>query len=186
MTRARAQQETSAGGVVYRLAAGGELFLLIKDSYQNWGFPKGHLESGERPEDAALREVREETGLADLALRGRIETIDWYFRFRGQLIHKVCHFYLMETSQADTLPQQAEGITACQWINFEEARRAISYANARKVLGRAHEIIVGHADEVPENDSPATSPASSEASPQLQPETQLGLDLERPRDGQSS
>ena len=82
MTRARAQRETSAGGVVYRLHDGHALFLLIRDSYQNWGFPKGHLESGERSEDAAVREVREETGIDDLALRGQIETIDWYFRFR--------------------------------------------------------------------------------------------------------
>ena len=143
MTRARAQRETSAGGVVFRLHQGRALFLLIRDSYQNWGFPKGHLESGERAEDAAVREVREETGLGDLALRGQIETIDWYFRFRGQLIHKVCHFYLMETTQADTRPQQAEGITACQWVPYEDARTAISYTNARKVLSRAHDMIVG-------------------------------------------
>ena len=143
MTRARAQRETSAGGVVYRLHEGTALFLLIKDSYQNWGFPKGHLESGERAEDAALREVREETGIDDLALRGRIETIDWYFRFRGQLIHKVCHFYLMETGQATTNPQHAEGITACRWVSFDDARAAISYANARKVLGRANDMIAG-------------------------------------------
>ena len=45
-------------------------------------------------------------------LRGEIETIDWYFRFRGRLIHKVCHFYLMETTAADTRPQRNEGITA--------------------------------------------------------------------------
>jgi 8-oxo-dGTP pyrophosphatase MutT (NUDIX family) len=166
MTRARAQRETSAGGVVYRRFDGGALFLLIRDSYQNWGFPKGHLESGERAEDAALREVREETGLGDLALRGQIETIDWYFRFRGQLIHKVCHFYLMETTQADTYPQQAEGITACQWVGYDEARSAISYANARKVLGLAHEMIVGAK-------APATPPLSA-----AQVELQLGLSLD--------
>jgi 8-oxo-dGTP pyrophosphatase MutT (NUDIX family) len=137
MTRARAQRETSAGGVVYRLHDGHALFLLIRDSYQNWGFPKGHLESGERSEDAAVREVREETGIDDLALRGQIETIDWYFRFRGQLIHKVCHFYLMETTQASTNPQQAEGITACRWVSYDDARSAISYANARKDAARS-------------------------------------------------
>ena len=141
MTRGRAQQETSAGGVVYRLHGGDPLFLLIRDSYQNWGFPKGHLEVGERAEDAALREVREETGLEDVALRGTIDTIDWYFRFRGRLIHKVCHFFLMETAQADTSPQGAEGITACQWVEYDAATLAVSYANARLVLRRAREMI---------------------------------------------
>ncbi|MEO8337381.1 MAG: NUDIX hydrolase [bacterium] len=143
MTRVRAQQETSAGGVVYRLDRGDPLFLLIRDSYQNWGFPKGHLESGERAEDAALREVREETGIDDVSLRGTIETIDWYFRFRGKLIHKVCHFFLMQTAQASTSPQRTEGITACQWVTFDDASTAISYTNARLVLRRAHEMIAG-------------------------------------------
>lgn len=143
MSRARAHQETSAGGVVYRMDGGAPLFLLIRDSYQNWGFPKGHLESGERAEDAALREVREETGLRDVSLRGTIETIDWYFRFRGRLIHKVCHFFLMETGEAVTSPQAAEGITACQWVAYGDATSVISYANARLVLRRAQEMITG-------------------------------------------
>ena len=143
MTRARAQQETSAGGVVYRKDDAAPLCLLIRDSYQNWGFPKGHVEAGERAEDAALREVREETGIDELSIRGIIDTIDWYFRFRGRLIHKVCHFYLMETSQAQTSPQHAEGITACQWVEYDAARAAISYANARQLLLRAQEMVSG-------------------------------------------
>jgi 8-oxo-dGTP pyrophosphatase MutT (NUDIX family) len=141
MTRARAQRETSAGGIVFRLEHGAPLFLLIRDSYGNWGFPKGHVERGESAEDAALREVREETGLLELASCGLIDTIDWYFRFRGRLIHKSCHFYLMGTSQSETAPQHAEGITACQWVTYGEAHEAVSYANAREVLRRAQEMI---------------------------------------------
>jgi ADP-ribose pyrophosphatase YjhB (NUDIX family) len=147
MARARAKHETSAGGVVFRMEAGSEgtgarpVFLLIRDSYRNWGFPKGHVEEGELPEKAALREVTEETGLRDISLRGAVDTIDWYFRFRGRLIHKVCHFFLMETDQAETAPQRTEGITACRWALYEEAREMISYANARDVLRRANEMI---------------------------------------------
>jgi 8-oxo-dGTP pyrophosphatase MutT (NUDIX family) len=147
MARARPRRETSAGGVVFRMAPASDgsaarpLFLLIRDSYRNWGFPKGHVEEGERPEAAALREVGEETGLREMALRGSVETIDWYFRFRGRLIHKVCHFFLMETDRADTAPQRTEGITACRWAAYDEARSVISYANAREVLRRANEMI---------------------------------------------
>lgn len=148
MPRTRAQQETSAGGVVYRHNGGNPLFLLIRDSYHNWGFPKGHVEPGEQPADAALREVREETGLDHVALRGELQVIDWYFRFRGQLIHKVCHFYLMESESADTLPQQAEGITACTWVDYPTATESISYANARAVLQRAQELISATGSEV--------------------------------------
>ena len=117
------------------------LFLIIRDSYDNWGFPKGHVEDGEQPEAAALREVSEETGLDGLTVRSSIDTIDWYFRFRGRLIHKVCHFYLMFTNLADTSPQRSEGITACRWELYEDAAQLVSYANARDVLRRAHELV---------------------------------------------
>jgi ADP-ribose pyrophosphatase YjhB (NUDIX family) len=141
MKRARAKEETSAGGVVYRVVEGAALYLLIRDSYRNWGFPKGHVEEGELPDGAALREVSEETGLSDLAMRGLIETIDWHFRFRRKLIHKICHFYLMETAESSTSPQRTEGITACRWLPFGEAEELISYANARDVLRKARALV---------------------------------------------
>ena len=140
VSRLHAKQETSAGGVVIRVDGGVPHFLVIRDSYDNWGFPKGHVEPGEAPEAAAMREVEEETGLGELQMRGAIETIDWYFRFRGRLIHKVCHFYLMETSHVVTCPQHSEGITACRWEPFDTATELISYANACEVLRRAREL----------------------------------------------
>lgn len=139
--RGRATLETSAGGVVYRVHNGQPLFLLIRDSYRNWGFPKGHLEVDELPAAAALREVTEETGLHAIALDGEIETIDWFFRFRGKLVHKVCHFYLMHSTSSNTKPQRAEGITACRWAPYDEAAKLVSYANARDVLRRAHAMV---------------------------------------------
>lgn len=141
--RRKPKEETSAGGVVFRRDGGDTLFLLIRDSYRNWGFPKGHLEEGEQPDSAALREVTEETGLESLQLRSIIETIDWHFRFRGRLIHKVCHFYLIETPDTKTKPQRAEGITACRWARYDDAIRLISYENARTVLNRAYALLDG-------------------------------------------
>ena len=80
----------------------------------------------------------------------------------------------METTQATTNPQHAEGITACRWVSFEDARAAISYANARKVLGLANEMISGvSADE-------QTLPVSPPR------ELQLGLPLDVPRRGERS
>lgn len=135
------REEVSAGGIVVRRTAGPPLFLVIRDSYRNWGFPKGHLEDGEAPADAALREVSEETGLASLRLVGAIETIDWYFRFRGNLVHKVCHFYLLETEAEATTPQREEGITACRWEPFDSAVGLVAYENARAVLRKAFTML---------------------------------------------
>jgi 8-oxo-dGTP pyrophosphatase MutT (NUDIX family) len=150
MSPRSARDETSAGGVVFRraIAADGDdrpRFLLIRDSYRNWGFPKGHLEPGELPDVAALREVQEEAGLDGLRLVGELGSIDWYFRFRGQLIHKLCHFFLMESATSVTRPQREEGITACRWVPFDEARALISYENARRMLDRAAERLAQEA-----------------------------------------
>lgn len=141
----RPREEVSAGGVVFRRDGERTLFLLIRDSYRNWGFPKGHLEQGEEPEQAALREVGEETGLAELALRAPIEVIDWEFRFRGRRIHKTCHFFLIETPDRRTEPLKAEGITACRWASFEQAEQLVAYDNARAVLRQAQALLAGSA-----------------------------------------
>jgi ADP-ribose pyrophosphatase YjhB (NUDIX family) len=126
--------ETSAGGVIFRWRGETPYVLLIRDAYHHWGLPKGHLEDGETPACAALREVEEETGLVDLVLGPALLTIDWFFRARGRLIHKYCHFYLIEAPTGDTCPQAAEGITACSWLPLADALRQISYDNAREVL----------------------------------------------------
>ena len=142
MSKRKADLEVSAGGIVFRrLAESGPRFLLIKDSYDNWGFPKGHLENGESPADAAFRETGEETGLSRLILQGPIRVIDWHFRFRGRHIHKYCHFFLFESPDGDPCPQLDEGITACQWRTLEEALDSLSYDNARGVLKRAGEMV---------------------------------------------
>jgi 8-oxo-dGTP pyrophosphatase MutT (NUDIX family) len=142
MSKRRAELEVSAGGIVFRRVPGeAPRYLLIRDSYNNWGFPKGHLEGDESPAEAALRETAEETGLAKLVLQGPIRVIDWHFRFRGRHIHKYCHFFLFESPEGEACPQLDEGITACQWRPLDEALQVLSYDNARGVLKRAGEMV---------------------------------------------
>ena len=142
MSKRRAELEVSAGGIVFRRILGeAPRYLLIRDSYNNWGFPKGHLEGDESPAEAALRETAEETGLQQLSLQGPIRVIDWHFRFRGRHIHKYCHFFLFESPEGEVCPQVDEGITACQWRPLPEALEILSYDNARGVLKRAGEMV---------------------------------------------
>jgi 8-oxo-dGTP pyrophosphatase MutT (NUDIX family) len=135
----RTRIETSSGGVVYRPDENGPRVLLIRDPYNNWGLPKGHIEGGETPEQAALREVEEETGLAGLSAVAELPTIDWYFRDRGKLVHKFCHFFLIVSHSGDACPQLDEGITECTWLPFTQALEQVSYANARDVIRIAAE-----------------------------------------------
>lgn len=141
--RGRARSEVSAGGVVVRQTPNADepLVLLIRDSYGKWGFPKGHVEGGEAPDVAAVREVAEETGLSDLRVIAPLDTIKWRFQWRGALIYKTCHYFLMESTTEETSPQLAEGITACRWESFDRANELIPYANAREVLRRARERV---------------------------------------------
>ncbi len=122
---------------MYRRGDAALAFLLIRDPYENWGLPKGHVEEDETPGQAAAREVAEETGLSDVELRAELPTIDWYFRASGQLVHKFCHFFLMESASGEPRPQVAEGITACVWLPLDEAVCTVTYANAREVLRAA-------------------------------------------------
>lgn len=137
--RKRARIERSSGGVVFRRNGEGLAYLLIRDPYDNWGLPKGHIEGDESPVDAAVREVAEETGLNDITVIAELPTIDWYFRDRGRLVHKICHFYLVESIRGEPVPQLDEGISACVWRSFDHALETVTYDNAREVLRAAGE-----------------------------------------------
>lgn len=131
--------ERSAGGVVVRALKGVPHVLLIRDPYRKWGLPKGHIEEGEGPQEAAVREVREETGLEHLILGPDLGEIDWTFRQRGRRIHKFCRFYLMASFQGDCSPEEEEGISACRWLPSPKALATVSYGNARSIVQRALE-----------------------------------------------
>lgn len=123
-------------------------FLLIRDPYSNWGLPKGHLEGSETPEQAALREVEEETGLTGLTVIARLPTIDWYFRDRGRLVHKFCHFFLLECVGGVAVPQLDEGITECVWHPLDVAVATVSYENAREVMRAAAQLLHDERDDI--------------------------------------
>lgn len=122
--------------------------LVIRDPYEKWGLPKGHLERGEDERSAAVREVAEETGLDGLFVGPELGSIDWYFKADGRPVHKFCTFFLMRSSVGEATPEVDEGITACVWMPLDEASQRISYENTREILRRA----VDRLDEIAEGD----------------------------------
>jgi 8-oxo-dGTP pyrophosphatase MutT (NUDIX family) len=132
-----------------RCADDGPRFLLILDGYHNWGFPKGHIDEGEAPDIAARREIKEETGLDDLILRAPLGMIDWFFRLKGQLIHKYCHYYLFESRTGEVVPQGDEGILACEWFGAREVVKTVSYDNARVILRTAIQLVPQFCSDTP-------------------------------------
>ncbi len=143
----RVRIETSSGGVVFRRAGELNVFLLIRDPYGNWGLPKGHLEGGETPVQAAVREVAEETGLDRLSVHEQLPTIDWYFKDGQVVVHKFCHFFLIESPIGEPSPQADEGITECVWLPLDGALGTLSYDNAREVLKAAGRVLMPPGDQ---------------------------------------
>jgi 8-oxo-dGTP diphosphatase len=128
----------AAGCVVYRYDDTGALeILLIHDKYSRWTLPKGHLEPGESEQDAAAREVLEETGVSG-RLGSLVDRIDYIVRTkRGVERHKQVAFFLMHATRGDATPQTSEGISAAAWYGPAEALERIGYLQVRAVLARA-------------------------------------------------
>ncbi len=135
MTEAR--QKTSAGGVVVRKEGALELCLIRPVGRTVWGLPKGGLEAGETPEQAALREVSEETGIQGV-IDEKLGFIDYTFYARGQSgrVHKTVHYFLMHAVGGDTGRHDHE-VSEARWATFREALRLMTYPNERDIVRRA-------------------------------------------------
>jgi len=127
-------REVSAGGLVWNNRTG--KFLLILDPKNKWALPKGHLEQGETADQAALREVSEETGLPQRSLRivKKIGIIKYALKKRKGF--KTVTFYLMETG-VTAVKAQDEEINGVKWFERKDVLKKVGYANTKKLVARA-------------------------------------------------
>ena len=133
-------EEVSAGGLVDDKS--GEQGLLIgridKRGRMLWSLPKGHIEAGESPEDAALREVLEETGIKSSITRS-LGVIDFWFMAEGKRIHKTVHHFLF-IELSGTLEPQVTEVDAVKWFPLDDIAKTLAYPDERKLIQRSGDL----------------------------------------------
>jgi 8-oxo-dGTP pyrophosphatase MutT (NUDIX family) len=142
--RAFRPNEVSAGGVVVRRTAGGYQVCLISDG-RYWGLPKGIVEPGETPGEAALREISEETGLprTALTLLGQLPQSEYTYRRRdtGRLIFKRVHQFLVEAPDGAELHPDPSEIADAEWLRFADATERASFRDTAVALREAERML---------------------------------------------
>ncbi|MGH7809236.1 MAG: divalent cation tolerance protein CutA [Candidatus Binatia bacterium] len=135
----RTVKEVSAGGVIYRKNPD-NLEIALIHVRSRWGLPKGHIEEGERVDEAALREVREETGLEGKLVR-KLGDIRYSYRDKSKdgepiRIYKRVFFYLMRYVRGDVRDHDHE-VDDARWFPIAQAMKQLKFATERKMVHRA-------------------------------------------------
>ncbi|WP_298819586.1 NUDIX hydrolase [Chloroflexus sp.] len=126
----------AAGCVVLaRDQTGRLLVLLIQDQQGVWTLPKGHVDDGESDEQAAVREVAEETGIK-CEIAERLDRVIYPVYRRGRWRDKQVTFFLASATPEPPVPALAEGIRAASWVPLDEAPRQVGYRQLRALLQR--------------------------------------------------
>jgi 8-oxo-dGTP pyrophosphatase MutT (NUDIX family) len=135
------KSEFSAGGVVYRQVD--DIYQLVavqRARHRDWSLPKGHIEEGESREEAALREIEEETGIRARIVQPIDEIIYFYRRKDGSLVRKSVYHYLMQ-AETEELGGPNWEVSESRWVTFDEAQNLLSYENDKGIVRRALELL---------------------------------------------
>ncbi len=139
-------EETSAGGLVIDQSTGEPRAAVIarrnRAGRLEWCLPKGHLEGTETPEQAAVREIAEETGIDGLILRA-LGTIDYWFTGDDRRVHKVVHHFLLRAVGGVLT---VEGDPDCEaedvaWVPVTELPSRLAYPNERRLAAAARAVL---------------------------------------------
>lgn len=127
------KEEKSAGGIVLLE----EKALILRRFSGDWVLPKGHIEEGETPEIAAMREVREETGISGEIHQYIGHVYYVYTKTNGVRISKTVHFYSMRYLCGRLYAQREEGFARAEFIPFQRALRFLAHRGERDMLKAA-------------------------------------------------
>jgi 8-oxo-dGTP pyrophosphatase MutT (NUDIX family) len=147
-------RQVSAGGVVYRRTAGRlEVALIRVGPKQRWQLPKGIVDEGEEPEGTAVREVREEAGVA-ARIVAPLDVIEYWYVGNDRntervRFHKFVHLFLLEYEQGEVADHDHE-VDEARWVSISEAEEMLSFESERKAMKQAAALLEGrrtHADD---------------------------------------
>ena len=138
--------QVSAGGVVYRGSGDNTEVVIIRAvPEKRWQLPKGLIDDGETPEEAAVREVREESGM-NAEIIASLETIEYWFTANWdnnvRRIHKFVHFFLMQYKDGDGSDHDHE-VDEVRWVTVDEALRTLNFPTERDLVRKAAAMIGG-------------------------------------------
>jgi 8-oxo-dGTP diphosphatase len=142
------ETQTSAGGIAFRQSSSGPVeiaLILVGKTESRWQLPKGTVDAGETPEIAAVREVREETGISTEII-APIETIEYWYYSKGKervRFHKFVHFYLLRPLDVDAELKHDWEVEEARWVNIDAAIDMLAFKSERDLVVKAREMIQG-------------------------------------------
>jgi 8-oxo-dGTP pyrophosphatase MutT (NUDIX family) len=122
--------ESGTAAVIGRLDRRGRLL---------WSLPKGHIEAGETAEQAAVREVEEETGIIGSVV-APLGTIDFWFVAEDRRVHKTVHHFLLRATGGELSDEDIE-VSEVAWVPLAELESRLAYADERRLIRRATELL---------------------------------------------
>jgi 8-oxo-dGTP pyrophosphatase MutT (NUDIX family) len=131
------RQVESAGIVVYRTTQAGEIeYLLLCYTAGHWDFPKGKIEPGENKQEAALRELHEETGLIGIIQPGFTHQFGYNFTdYDGDKAHKIVYFFIGTINKSSVVLSDEH--TDYVWLTYDQAYKKLTYKNTQILLRKA-------------------------------------------------
>ncbi len=129
-------QEPTAGGLIFRRSEINNQieFLLIQDSKGRWTIPKGHIETGETPEETTAREIIEETGIVDMRILDWLGKINFRYRRESSLVLMTTEIFLVQATGDTNKIQKEDWMKGIKWFPANEAIDKIEYEDITKLL----------------------------------------------------